>query len=441
VPTADVRFVDLPGTIHSSTMALNVPNETLAHAAAWSSLSDLLALRAVSVAGRDAVKLAVPCHSKCRSIFTPGTKCSDSLKGDGSSRPTKIEALGRVFGSGCEYLVTEVSDGMGMETALRSFVASTKRRLIIIHIADVSMSAYSVRQICKSSPLLEGLSILRGPTELADDCAKEIGRACPLLKIVTLPRSGQSPAESWAMHFPKLRHLNFFRDRDERFYEPTNYTQIEESAKRCLEATYRFPDCVVKPALAACLLRTPLPSRVSKLEFSMECQIAPSTILTLARGLHELVDLHLPWFFEHTPAFYDALFEARPEITKLKIEVELMDDASFARACQFRLIRLQFEQWSQNPGLSEAYVDMILASPCRQTLEWLHFEYFIVDANQLHRLVCGCPSLHDIIWKRCSAPLNGKDADIIAAIEAVVSRRPWGQFHLEEDPDRFSDEA
>jgi hypothetical protein len=174
----------------------------------------------------------------------------------------------------------------------------------------------------------------------------------------------------------------------------------------------------------------------------MECQIAPSTILTLARGLHELVDLHLPWFFEHTPAFYDALFEARPEITKLKIEVELMDDASFARACQFRLIRLQFEQWSQNPGLSEAYVDMILASPCRQTLEWLHFEYFdVVDANQLHRLVCGCPSLHDIIWKRCSAPLNGKDADIIAAIEAVVSRRPWGQFHLEEDPDRFSDEA
>lgn len=439
----DVRFVDLPGTIHSSTMALNVPNETLAHAAAWSSLSDLLALRAVSPAGRDAVKLAVPCHSKCHSIFTPGTKCSDSLKGDSSSRPTKIEALGRVFGSGCGYLVTEVSDGMGMEAALRSFVASTKRRLIIIHIADVSMSAYSVRQICKSSPLLECLSIRRGPKELADDCAEEISATCPLLKMVTLPPSAQSPAESWAMHFPKLPHLNFFRDRDERFYEPTNYTQIEESAKRCLEvSTYRFPDCVVKPALAACLLRTPLPSRVSELEFSMECQIAPSTVLTLARGLQELVDLHLPWFFEHTPAFYDALFEARPEITKLNIEVEFMDDASFARACQFRLIRLQFEQWSQSSGLSEAYVDMILASPCRQTLEWLHFEYFdIVDANQLHRLVCGCPSLHDIIWKRCSAPLNGKDADIIAAIEAVLSRRPWGRFRLEEDPDRFADEA
>jgi hypothetical protein len=427
-------------------MALNgLPNETLAHAAAWSSLSDLLALRAVSPAGRDAVKLAVPCHRMCGGILNT---YSESLKGDSSSRPTKIEALGRVFGSGCDYIVTEVSDGMGMEAALRSFVASTNRRLTAIHIGRVSMSADSVREICKSSPQLTALRILRGPRELADDCAEEIGRACPLLKMVWLPRSAESPAESWAMHFPKQMELNFSRDLDEPFYEPTNYTQIEESAKQCLGVSMcKFSDCVVNPPLAACLLRTPLPSTVTRLEFSMEGKIASSTVLTLARGFHELVSLVLPWYFEHTPTFYDALFEARPEINTLKLELKFMDDACLARACQFRLIHLHLEQCSQNPGLSEAYVDMIIASPCRQTLGQLLFTYVdMVDAAQILRLVEGCPSLTTIIWKRCSAPLNGKDADIIAAIEAVLSRRRMcygtpGSFRLEEDPDRFSDEA
>jgi len=124
-----------------------------------------------------------------------------------------------------------------------------------------------------------------------------------------------------------------------------------------------------------------------------------------------------------------------------------MDDACLARACQFRLIHLHLEQCSQNPGLSEAYVDMILASPCRQTLGQLLFNYVgMVDAAQILRLVEGCPSLTTIIWKRCTAPLNGKDADIIAAIEAVLSRRRMcygtpGSFRLEEDPDRFADQA
>jgi hypothetical protein len=438
---ADVRFVDLPGTIHSSTMALNgLPNETLAHAATWSSLSDLLALRAVSPAGRDAVKLAVPCHRECNTSVLPVHR--ESLKkADSATAGRRIEALGRVFGSGCQFLVDNIGEGPHMEAALRSFAASTDRSLTLIHIGNASMSADSVMEMCKSSPLLRHLAIWRGPMELADDCAEEISATCPLLETVQLPPSAQSPAESWVVNFPKQKELRF--DRCETFYEPTNYTQIEESAKRCLGvSTCSFAECVVKPALAACLLRTRLPSTVENLNFALDCQIAASTVLTLARGFHKLVDLVLPWYFEHTTAFYDALFEARPEIRNLKLELEFMDDACFARACQFRLTHLHLAQFSQDPALSEAYVDIILASPCRQTLEDLQLEYVdIADANQLHRLVCGCPSLHDIIWKRCSAPLNGKDADIIAAIEAVLSHRPWGRFRLEEDPDRFADEA
>ena len=360
--------------------------------------AELLSLRCATRACELAVRRAAKEHASCEYVRIEPNLTTE----------LHILALGCVFGHGCrELVVLRRKDGLGaMETsdvlvsALQRFVAGrTEGRLLRLQINDVAISPAATLEMARACPRLETFKYDAHFTG-ADlhDFASQLSRACPALEYVRLPAGDLSPAESYQMHFPRIKVLDLTCGGADSFdYEPTLYDQIEASARRCTRAdSVTLFRCCVLPALATLLLSTPLRGRLTKLDLSGYTDVSEETILRLAEGCESLVDLQFPNSLILAPEFYAALARARPTLKILELwepEDECLQVvcASFALECLYL---------HHGEELSPAIIDMILQGPSSETLNSYDMDFApcFNSADVLH-LVRGCPRLANLGWR------------------------------------------
>ena len=133
------------------------------------------------------------------------------------------------------------------------------------------------------------------------------------------------------MCFPQTFTLEF-NDSGIRGYEPSRLDQIEASAQ-CVGVKHdqfrRVPSVV---ALAELLLRSPLQSRVVRLEPFGGTQILPETILQCVQGFEVLKELTFPSGFSGSPEFYTRIALARPSLNDIGMGQSSHDDDSCVAA-------------------------------------------------------------------------------------------------------------
>ena len=385
-----------------------LPVEMLAHVALFlhrkhkynKTDNGLLALRSASRAGLDAVRRAIKSHPM------------DHVRFESGSGAQKITAVGKVLGSGCRGLSYAAAPGNWAEEtpealdALRQFiVVETQGRLRELSLNCSSISTQLFLEICSGCPQLKGLDAGFGLSNFAwadlDDFAAALSRSCPLLESVDIQRGELvSPAETYAMHFPNLKCLDFeVETTDGPLYEPSRFDKIEAAARQCVGAeALNLGWCAVSADLAERLIRTPLQSRIKSLYFGF-ADVSEQTLLRLAVGLQALRDISFPDDFSGSPEFFRSLARARPALKELRIgeEADLLDDACVAAICEnFALEDLSIDC---NDTLTPSVVDIILRSPTAETLSsaCFHNTSGFTSAGIL-RLVRGCPRLRKLWW-------------------------------------------
>ena len=387
-----------------------IPTELLAHIALYlgplpsahrdirACFAELLSLRCATRACELAVRRAAKEHASCEYVRIEPNLTTE----------LHILALGCVFGHGCRELdVWPRKEGLGaMETsdvlvsALQRFVAGrTEGRLLRLSIRDVTISAAATLEMARACPRLETFKYDAHFTG-ADlhDFASQLSRACPALEYVRLPAGDLSPAESYQMHFPRIKVLDLTCGGADSFdYEPTLYDQIEASARRCTRAdSVTLFRCCVPPALATLLLSTPLRGRLTKLDLSGYTDVSEETILRFAEGCESLVDLQFPNSLILAPEFYAALARARPTLKILELwepETECLQVvcASFALECLYL---------HHGEELTPAIIDMILQGPSSETLNSYDMDFAPgFNSADVLRLVRGCPRLANLGWR------------------------------------------
>ena len=391
-----------------STQLNALPVEMLAHVALFlhrnhkynKTDNGLLALRSASRAGLDAVRRAIKSHPM------------DHVRFESGSGAQKITAVGKVLGSGCRGLSYAAAPGNWAEEtpealdALRQFiVVETGGRLRQLSLNCSSISTQLFLEICSGCPQLKGLDAGFGLSNFAradvDDFAAALSRSCPLLESVDIQRGELvSPAETYAMHFPNLKCLDFeVETTDGPLYEPSRFDKIEAAARQCVGAeALNLGWCAVSADLAERLIRTPLQNRIKSLYFGFS-DVSEQTILCLAAGLEVLREIVFPDDFSGSPEFFRSLARARPALKELRIgeEADLLDDACVAAICEnFALEDLSIDC---NDTLTPSVVDIILRSPTAETLSsaCFHNTSGFTSAGIL-RLVRGCPRLRKLWW-------------------------------------------
>ena len=222
--------------------------------------------------------------------------------------------------------------------------------------------------------------------------------------------------EAYAMHFPRLETLRFGvpgKGTQSNRYIPAEIPLIEASVARCVQATRcDFDECVVTPALAECVLRSSLPSRVTYLNLYCS-QVTSKTVLAFAASFQNLTSLLLPPTFAGPfdsdpdlayeygdPDFYEAIWRARPTITEM--DVSYVDGADLEVVCRlFPLKNLKILHHPFEYG-STTLVDTILASPCRDTLVEVGLSF--TSASELLRLVTTLKNLKTLIDSDMAEP-------------------------------------
>jgi len=300
--------------------------------------------------------------------------------------------------------------------------------------------------MCRNCPRLVYLCL--PGVVVSRSLAVRISLACPLLEKVYF-KIGDPPiseAEDFAMEFPKLKILRFGNRSYDSMYIPSKLEMIEESAARCLGADMLdFEQCIVVPALADCLLRTSLPSRVTWLCFE-ESEISQSTILAFATAFQKLRTIYLPAvfavpfsddslshmaFYESaggSPAFYQSLWSARPTITALSLPG--VDATTLELVCRlFPLESLTILHHNMEFG-STTLVDIILASPCRGTLKDMRVAG--TGVSEALRLVTTMGNLKSFSYNEWGDPSRDSEAEqefdeICSRIEKIIVGR-GGEF-------------
>ena len=415
---------------------------------------DLLALRCACRACEPAVRRAAVDHTLL-------TDCFFSDSGRWHVDTQALAAYGKVLGSGCRNLETFTTDEGSPEfpDALRGFVAHTQGRLRELDISVESFRADRafVLELCGACPQLTELRArwddADGATSASvDGFCKVLSRLCPLLESVELKMYnastglspslfGVTPAESYQMHFPATKTLNFYVSKE---YVPTRWDRIEATLEACVNVeTIHLSCCTVTSSLVDVLLRAPLKSRLRELDLSYETTVSPETILRCAAGFDALCGLRLPQYSSGEAEFYRSLVRARPTITVLDLGFRCRgDDACLRMVCELSLERLEITLMD---NLTPAAVDIILDSPTAQTLRhFTDYETPIITSVTLLRLVRGCPLLNDVdwSWKERLSPIED-GANIDAINELLRSRggkeedqyRPFVEFGPSTRPD------
>ena len=406
-----------------------LPVELLAHVALFANkrhysyppLRDLLNLRCVSRSCKDAVRRAARQHEAVKSLSFRGSSAQS------------IAAVGRVVGIGCRDLHFEGVQSDECVTALRDFVMSTNgqlRKLSCIggttaHPSFIVVPRPVLLEMCRACPLLEALYLFFANDSIAanvDYFASAVGSACPLLEEVELPRL-RSPAEDYQWCFPRLKCLTFNRRGGS---GPIRWDKIELTLRTCVHATeVDLEGDTVSPRLVDLILAAPVATRLKVLDLSSETVISPESILRFARGLEMLTDLRLPNYFNGESAFYRSLVQARPAIVRLDLGFEnMLDHEDLRIICH--VLRLEYLELPWADNLTGRAIDIILESPCAQTLREVDVSYAPqFSSEDVLRLVRGCPRLADLEWETSEEhPLDHDvDGPNVDAIDAILTSR------------------
>ena len=414
----------------------DLPVELLAHVALftnkvsfWKKLGELLNLRCASRSCKDAVRRAATQHLAVRHFHF----------GASSSAQT-IAAVGRVFGSSCRGLNIEAVPSNNV-VALHSFVTSTNgqlRDLTCTGSASTYLTMPDLREMCRACPLLKSLYVTGPPGGIItaanlDDFASAVGSACPLLEKVSIPCE-LSPGEDYQWYFPRSVCLRFGRGANTPL--PVRWDGIQRTLQACTHATeVRLAGRTVSPQWVDQLLAAPLASRLIRLDLSWGAMISPESVLRLVRGFAVLSVLKLPEDFDGGSAFYSSLVQARPSIAKLDLGANnMLDDDALRTICHgLPLERLELV-YVQN--LTDRAIDIILESPCAQTLRTTFLSYPpLFSSARVLRLVRGCPRLTDPEWEPGDEhPLSrAADGANVEAMNALLESRGGRRFEYDLD--------
>ena len=359
-----------------------LPRDALCHISSFLRGRELLSIRCQSKHCRDAIRYAAAKHPGCSCVIF------------GESRPMEARMkVARAFGHVCRQLEWHTVPRTHYTEDYASLHASDNQFLL---------------EWCQSAPRLVRLDAGRFAC-IDMERAAAIGRACPMLADVEFCRwYNDSPAESWAKHFPCLRTVLLYGDRNNRYdtgykeyYTPTNLEAISETVRVCTRAV--FLNCqwcdLTRPVLDP-IIGTAFGNRLRALNFSGG-RVDADLVLACARELPQLRALGLPKNDLGDVSFYEALGPARPELTYLKFSYsDHVDDSHIVAAVsRLRLRCLHIEECSEGAGGS-TLVDGILASPSAASLEELVIEEHErgFGGLSLLRLVRGCPCLHTFDW-------------------------------------------
>ena len=355
-----------------------------------------MALRSVSHACLDAVRRAIKTHP------------TNDVRFYGTNDVRQITAVGQVLGSGCQRITYQGKSNQlfpdKLDALQQVIVVETRGCLRELSICCSTISPQRFLEICSVCPQLKELDADWGLPNIReadmDVFAGELSRLCPLLERVSIVRGELlSPAETYAMHFPNLKHLDLEVEELDAGYAPSRFDKIEAAARQCVGAeALNLGWCAVSADLAERLIRTPLQSRIKSLYFGF-ADVSEQTLLRLAVGLQALRDISFPDDFSGSPEFFRSLARARPALKELRIgeEADLLDDACVAAICEnFALEDLSIDC---NDTLTPSVVDIILRSPTAETLSsaCFHNTSGFTSAGIL-RLVRGCPRLRKLWW-------------------------------------------
>jgi hypothetical protein len=426
-------------------MDVSLPRDTLALVASWVKRNDLLALRAASEASRDAVREAVVGHAdialerNIRGIFFSH---NNFHRGPEPLDPRKVEAVGRVFGGGCKAvkIIAGSDDLMGAYRSFianaqsglgyQSFISSSHRGLAEMYVLN-AIPLHRLAELCSLAPRLREM-YLRNWSEFTEpelvDFAAQVGLACPLIERFRFAQPDYCAAELFNMHFPKSEAIEF--GARTHWYTPTRFDKIEESIARCETRHCNFQDTAVEPELIECLLRTSLSDRLEELSFD-NTVIEESTILQAARGFCNLRSLGLPGEDTDKPAaslaFHKSLANLRPELIELNFGTGSPAGLG-VMSIVFARYRLKRVFLIEMPNLTPALVNIILASPCSETLEEISLVFlFLPRVADVLRLVRGCPNLVGLEWVRNENEFSEDDIVQIASIRQIIrdTRGGW----------------
>ena len=414
-----------------------LPVELLAHVALFTNKVDnrydidvreLLALRCASRCCRDAVRRAARQHE---AVYCLGFR--------GSSAQS-IAAIGRVFGIGCRDLFFLGVKSDECVSALRDLVMSTNgqlRKLSCLgdtpdHPQLVMVPKPVLLDMCRACPLLEYLYLDNAHDSITanvDDFASALGSACPLLNSVSFPiPGGRSPAEDYQWYFPRSVCLRFGRAANTHL--PIRWDKIELTLQTCVHATeVDLYGVTVSPRLVDLILAAPVASRLKTLDLSNTTVISPELILRFARGLEMLTDLQLPDSFNGESAFYRSLVQARPEIVRLDLGFDNKHEDEDLRVICHGLPLEDLElSWADN--LTDRAIDILLESPCAQTLRSINLSYAPQFTSEgVLRLVRGCPELAELRWETDESGMDRNvDRPNVDAIDALLMSRGGRAF-------------
>ena len=411
--------------------------EVVKYIVTWETRSDVLALRCASKFCRHAVRRGIAGYSatsgadQIEYVQFPVPDHRKTIKYHLSERDARrIEARGIVFGHRCRTLTfswgtakkAEGPAAVAVVNSIRSFVTDTNCGLKSICLSGSTISPDVFLEICRWSPRLTELIVGDEPhlecTSYLhmDGFLAAVSQACPSLEKVTLGgypkeslhryKSGASPAESCAMHFPNLKTLSFCGRTDVTVrYRPEDLTRIEQSAERCRATTCDLGFCYVSQTLVATLLRTSLPSRLRRLELDY-ADVDAQMILQIAAaspGLRELTMVSAAAddasVREKSPAFFESLWRARPELKQLEVALHGQEmqtnDLCLESIAKFSLKKLRIVD-GVRAKFTTAGIDALLSGPCSKTLECFNGCDASLPMSELARLVQGCPKLRDL---------------------------------------------
>ena len=370
----------------------------------------LLALRACGRVCRDAVRLAIKDHAACSEwkVRMGAPRIGEKPFSDSSVRG--VEARGRVFGGG---LRSVESGGVSAEVhlALQSVVVSCAQgRLQKLSVRKCAMSVDSLLTMCRACPLLKELIASDDVPNIAaadvQELSVNISQACPLLEVVSLklpavhPGGVLGPIETYAVNFPRLRRLAF----GYRGHTPPAYRldDIQLALHGCVHAVeLLLPTDPMPPELVDLLLASPLAGRLTVLDASGIEIMPQEDLINFVRACPALRELYVPETHGgvgNGPDFYEDLWWAQPTIKVLHPPCEDGNDEVVRMiTSRFSLTELHL---IAALDLSAAAADIIINSPCAQTLRKVDFHCVpVFGSAMLLHLARDCPNLKTIVWE------------------------------------------
>ena len=428
----------------------DLPVELFTHAACFlPGRSDELALRCASRDSLKAVCEAIKRQTRYIWLKRDWTDLvliplGEEPKATPAQSARCIEALGRVYGPGCQNF-SGVGKSEAVLSAIGSFVTNTGGKLRSLSLSYCSISPSGLLDLCSACPQLNSLSVSQNVPNIEcadlDKLAVSLNQLCPMLEKVDLPTK-LTPAETYARHFPRLRRLSFESVIwGSSGHTPKRFDVIAQAAENCVHVTEIELLCNPTPALVELLAGTQLRDRVTQLYFSFAAfQRASSASCIQALGafpnLHEL-SFGMGSLYEHrtvlTTEFCERLASECPMLRKLKLRY--VNNECMHVICERLSLETIWidddEQGKLTEDLTADVVDIMLASPCATSLREAHFcGIYAFGTVELLRLVEGCPNIINLYCSYRPRSATYCDALNIASLRSLLKSRGgklWGE--------------